>query len=114
MYKLYSLNKGIEFFPFLRYVIDDNSIMLAVPGNGNKNEFSTIVSNLIPEKHFEMNGQIFYKKFIPNSEKLFDNVSFDNFNQKVFNDFNNTDDLFNYIYSVLNSRQYKKSIVRNY
>ena len=55
-----------------------------------------------------MNGQIFYKKFIPNSEKLFDNVSFDNFNQKVFNDFNNTDDLFNYIYSVLNSRQYKK------
>ncbi|AVO67609.1 DEAD/DEAH box helicase [Weissella cibaria] len=91
-----------------RYVIDDNSIMLAVPGNGNKNEFSTIVSNLIPEKHFEMNGQIFYKKFIPNSEKLFDNVSFDNFNQKVFNDFNNTDDLFNYIYSVLNSRQYKK------
>ncbi|WAE40172.1 DEAD/DEAH box helicase family protein [Staphylococcus pasteuri] len=92
-----------------RYQIKDDSVMIVVPGNGNKNEFTSIVSNLIPEKHLESNGQIFFKSLkFKESDSLFEISELDNMNFVWFDVFNSTEELFYYVYAVLNSITYKE------
>lgn len=93
-----------------RYQIKDDSVMIAVPGNGNKNKFTAIVSNLIPEKHLESNGQIFFKSLeLKESNSLFEITEMDNMNFVWFDVFNSTEELFYYVYAVLNSSAYKEA-----
>ncbi|VXC81368.1 Helicase [Staphylococcus sp. 8AQ] len=72
-----------------RYQIKDDSVMIVVPGNGSKNEFTSIVSNLIPEKHLESNGQILFKSLkFKGSDHLFEISDMDNMNFVWFDVFN--------------------------
>lgn len=85
----------------------DNQIIY-VTGNGI--DFSTLVTDKIPNLHFMNTGQGFYKKNSGSNENLFD----DDFNIQADNKFDlSQEDTFYYVYAVLHSPEYLRKYINN-
>lgn len=87
----------------------NNLLMLVVPGTGSKHDFSALVSNLIPEKHFQFNGQVM---FLENNELQSESLFADSDNSNISDDFLSkiklsSEDTFYFIYGLLHSKEYR-------
>lgn len=86
---------------------EDNQVIY-VTGNGI--DFSTLVTDKIPNLHFMNTGQGFYKKNNGSNENLFD----DDFNIQADNKFDlSQEDTFYYVYAVLHSTEYLRKYINN-
>src|SRR5699024_11208656 len=94
-----------------RYNMDD-FMAIVVPGNGSKNDFTPFVTNLIPEKHLEFNGQVLMLRhcLMDDDTSLFKGEeSISNISEEFIKKINLTDeDAFYYIYGLLHSREYQE------
>ena len=87
-----------------------SNVAIVTTGRGVSRDFSTLVSNLIPNLHLEYNGQGFMR--YDNEEKdessLFE-TSHDNVNQAFADKLGlSLDDTFAYVYGLLNSPEYQQ------
>lgn len=91
-----------------KYLLNESVIMIGVPGNGNKNDFTSIVTSYIPEKHLETNGQYFLNNIVfKNNDSFFGEVQ-SNLTEYLSDYIGDKKSLFYYIYGVLNSKDYRK------
>lgn len=90
----------------------EKSLMLIIPGNGSKNDFTALITNLVPEKHLEFNGQVL---MLENHLNVSENNLFDSSQaeQNVTKDFLQkinvpAQDAFYYIYGLFHSQEYRE------
>lgn len=94
-----------------RYNMED-FVAIVVPGNGSKNDFTPFITNLVPEKHLEFNGQVLMQTYclIDDNTSLFSSEeSISNISEDFKKEADLTDeDAFYYIYGLLHSREYRE------
>lgn len=87
-----------------------SNVAIVTTGRGISRNFSTLVSNLIPNLHLEYNGQGFmrYDNEKSDESSLFE-TSHDNVNQEFADKLGlSLDDTFAYVYGLLNSPEYQQ------
>ena len=87
-----------------------NNVAIVTTGRGVSRDFSTLVSNLIPNLHLEYNGQGFmrYDNEESDESSLF-KTSYDNVNKAFADKLGlSLDDTFVYVYGLLNSPEYQQ------
>ena len=88
-----------------------SNTILFTTGRGISREFSNIVTNLIPNAELMYAGQGFLKKIHSTQNELLPNSS--NMHNVFADSFSNSDDLFAYIYALINSIDYQSKYINN-
>ena len=110
LHKLFYSLAVVESMGKYHKIFGNSNVVLYTSGIGSNKGFSTLVTNLLPDRQLLMNGQGFLR--YDNSEKdeteLFANFN-DNINQKFADKLGlSLDDTFAYIYGLLNSKEYQE------
>lgn len=92
---------------YQKYKIEKDSLMIVVPGNGNKSPFTAIVTNFIPEKHLITNGQVLFMEYNFKEDSILSANKSNNINTNIFNDLSN-EEVFYYVYGILHSPDYRE------